>query len=71
MIEVGQKVRFMPYWAENKHSNSKTKEAKTVTGVVTMVNIKHRFFRCEYDEYGVKQVETFKLQDIGNTVWRA
>lgn len=70
MIEVGQRVQFVPYWDISMHDDAKTKKEKTVTAVVTIVNEKHRVFWCEYGYHGVKQVETFKFQDIGDTVWR-
>lgn len=71
MIEVGQRVQFIPYWDASMHDDAKARKAKTVVGVVTLVNVAHRVFYCEYDHYGVKQVEAFKFQDIGDTVRRA
>ncbi len=70
MIEVGQRVQFIPYWDVCHIDDAKTRKAKTVTGVVTMVNYKHRVFYCEYDHYGAKQVEAFKFQDIDDVVRR-
>lgn len=71
MIKVGQRFRFVPHWNVSMHDDAKARKAKTVTGVVTIVNAKHRVFWCEYDHDGTKQVEAFKFQDIGDTVWRA
>ena len=71
MIKVGQKMCFIPHWDIVLHDDKKTRKAKTVTGVVTIVNYKHKIFWCEYDHYCSKQVETFKFCDIGDVVWRA
>lgn len=68
MVEVGQRVRFVPYCNLGEHDNAKTKKAKTVMGVVTIVNYKHRVFWCEYEYKGVRQIETFNFADIGVTV---
>lgn len=68
MVKVGQRVRFVPYWNESIHDNAKERKAKTVTGVVTTVNAKHRVFWCEYEYKGVRQIETFNFADIGVTV---
>ena len=70
MIEVGQRVRFIPHWDVSKFDNGKAKKLKTVTAVVTMVNEKHRVFYCQYNIGGVNQVEAFKFCDIGDTVRR-
>lgn len=70
MIEVGERVQFVPYWNVSMLDNAKVKKAKSVVGVVTLVNAKNRVFWCEYDHYGVKQLEAFKFQDIGDTVRR-
>ena len=68
MVKVGQRVRFIPFWNTNAFDTEKTKRAKTVTGVVTIVNYKHRVFWCEYEFNGVRQIETFNFSDIGVTV---
>ena len=70
MIEVGQQVKFIPHWDVSMHDTAKTRKAKTVTGVVTMVNDKHRVFCCEYGHGSTKQVEMFNFHDIGDTVRR-
>ena len=71
MIEVGQKMRFVPHYDVSEKDGKRAIKAKSVTGVVTMVNAKHRVFWCEYDHYGSKQLEAFKFQDIGDRVRRA
>jgi hypothetical protein len=71
MIEVGQRVQFVPYWDLSKLDDARTRKAKTVVGVVTEVNVRHRLFYCSYNRNGVKYIESFKFQDIGDTVWRA
>ena len=68
MVEVGQRVRFVPYWNLGEYDNAKTKKAKSVAGVVTIVNAKHQVFWCEYAYKGVRQIETFKFVDIGDAV---
>lgn len=68
MVEVGQRVRFVPYWNLGAFDDAKTKKTKSVTGFVTIVNYKHRVFWCEFEYKGVRQIETFNFADIGVTV---
>lgn len=70
MVEVGQRMCFVPHWNMSDKDDKRTKKAKTVTAVVTLVNERNRVFWCEYDHYGTKQVEAFKFQDIGDRVRR-
>ena len=70
MVEVGQRMKFIPCWDYSSKDTAQEKKNKIITGVVVKVNAKHLIFFCEYDHYGPKQIESFKFQDIGNTVWR-
>jgi hypothetical protein len=68
LVRVGQRVRFVPYWLVGEFDDEKAKREKSVTGVVTIVNEKHRLFWCECAYKGVKQIETFHFADIGKVV---
>lgn len=66
MIEVGDKIRFVPGAWQNfsydEHSVMETYGAdKDVLGTVIEVNVPHRWYRVEYETRGGKQHETFKF----------
>ena len=70
MIEVGQKVRFIPYWNITGHDDEETKLEKTVTGKVIFVHRKHKQFTVKYTSRGGnEQKETFKMSQIGQDVF--
>ena len=70
MIEVGQKVRYMPHcssMADKPHP--KEVGEKTITGVVVYVSERHHYFCVEHiAKSGVKLWEAFKFCDIGKKV---
>lgn len=69
LVSVGDKMRFVPHWNVSIHDDAKAKREKEVFAEVVMIN-KHGVFWCEYYAHGVKFLESFQLQDIGNTVRR-
>ena len=68
MIEVGQKVRFVPYWNIVRHDEEEIKQVKTVTGKVIFVHRKHKQFTVKYSCGGPEMKETFKFSQIGQDV---
>lgn len=68
MIDIGQKVRFIPHWNESIHDDEATKREKTVTGKVIYVSRQHKQFTVKYPCGGTMQKETFKLSQIGEDV---
>lgn len=61
MIEVGDKVRFIP-GAFLEHSENFAEELRReVTGTVIQVNEEHRWYRVEYDMPGYIGHECFKF----------
>lgn len=65
MIELGQKVRFVPHWNKSTVDDRATIRAKTITGKVIYVNHQNSNFTVEYSCGGPAQRETFKFFDIG------
>lgn len=69
MIDIGQKVQFIPHWNISGYDNEETKREKTVTGKVIYVNRKHKQFTVKYTSCGGnEQKETFKMSQIGKDV---
>lgn len=70
MIELGQKVRFVPYWNITGHDDNATKLEKTIVGKVIYVNRHHNTFTVKYSSRGGnEQKETFKMSQIGQDVF--
>ena len=69
MIDIGQKMRFVPYWNKSEHDDEATKREKTITGKVVYINRDHRTFTVEYSARGGnKQKETFQFSQIGEDI---
>ena len=69
MIEVGQKVRFVPYWNISCMDTKKERQAKEITGKVIFVHRKHKQFTVKYSSCGGPEMkETFKMSQIGQDV---
>ena len=72
MIDIGQKMRFIPYWNQNAHDSDATKRENMVTGKVIYVNRHHKQFTVKYScRGGTEQKETFKLSQIGQDIFVA
>lgn len=70
MIEVGQKMRFIPHWNKSEHDDEDAKRDKTIVGTVVYVNRDHKQFAVEYSSCGGnKQKETFKFSQIGKDIF--
>ena len=69
MIDIGQKVRFIPYWNISGIDTPKERKEKEITGKVIYVNRKHKQFTVKYSSCGgAEQKETFKMSQIGQDV---
>lgn len=68
MIDIGQKMRFIPYFNINEHDDEEAKREKTVTGKVIYVNRQHKQFTVKYNCGGTMMKETFKFTDIGKDI---
>lgn len=68
MIDIGQKMRFIPHFNINVHDDEEAKRENTVTGKVIYVNRKHKQFTVKYNCGGTMQKETFKFTDIGKYI---
>jgi len=69
MIEVGQKVRFIPCCFKlSAQPTAEEIREKTVTGVVVYINERHNFFCTEHSAGEHKLWEAHKFSDIGEAV---
>lgn len=68
MIDIGQKVRFVPCWNVKAYDSEEEIRAKTVTGKVIYVDRAHKKFTVKYSCGGTVQKETFKFSEIGKEV---
>ena len=68
MVDVGQKMRFVPSWNKNAFDDEQTIKEKSVIGKVIYVNRQHKQFTVKYPCGGTKQKETFKFSEIGKTI---
>ena len=69
MIDIGQKMRFIPHYNINEHDDEEAKRKKTVTGKVIYVNRQHKQFTVKFNCGGTMQKETFKFTDIGEEIF--
>lgn len=69
MIDIGQKMRFIPHWNISENDDEATKRKKMVTGKVIYVNRQHKQFTVKYSHCGVADMkETFKFSQIGTDI---
>ena len=66
-LKIGQKVRFSPLKDVRVFGFEDDKSEKT--GVITYINVPHRWFLVEYDGLGCKLRSGYKFSDIGLTVF--
>ena len=70
MIDIGQKMRFVPYWYKNEKDTPEEAERRTITGKVIYVNRDHKQFTGKYTCCGGPQMkETFKFSQIGKDIF--
>jgi hypothetical protein len=68
MIQIGQRVRFVPEYMKCKPFSYEERRTAKVTGTVVYINQAHRYFVAEFDCGNTKQREAFKFYYIGKTV---
>lgn len=69
MIDIGQKVRFVPCWNVKTYDSEEEIRAKMVTGKVIYVDRAHKKFTAKYYCGGTTQKETFNFVDIDKEVF--
>ena len=69
MIDIGQKVRFVPCWDKKAYDIAEEFRTKSVTGKVIYIDRAHRKFTVKYDCGGTVQKETFKFADIDKDIF--
>ena len=68
MIDIGQKVRFVPCLDKKVGEPEEIIREKTVTGKVIYVDRAHKKFTVKYSCGGTIQKETFKFSELGKEV---
>ena len=68
MIDIGQKVRFVPCWDKKAFDSEEEIRRKSITGKVIYVDRAHKTFTVKYSCGGTVQKETFKIADLGKEV---
>lgn len=69
MIDIGQKMRFVPYWNIGGIDTPEEIQQKTITGKVIYVDRDHKKFTVKYSVCGGnEQKETFKFSQIGQDI---
>ncbi len=66
-LTVGQQVRFIPLKGIRVFGFEEDNSEKT--GVITYINVPHRWFLVEYDGIGCKLHSGYKFSDLGLTVF--
>ena len=70
MIDLGQTVRFVPYWNISGIDTKEERTKKEVKGKVIFVNRNHKQFTVKYSSRGGAEMkETFKFSQIGKDVY--
>lgn len=65
MLKVGQKARFDPFRGV-KGFGAEDSRGNYVTGIIVMINYKHKWFSVEYGKPTART--SFKFCDIGSVV---
>lgn len=68
MIDIGQKVRFVPCWDKKAFDSEEEIRRKSITGKVIYVDRAHKTFTVKYSCGGTVQKETFKMTDLDKEV---
>jgi hypothetical protein len=68
MVDIGAKVIFVPGYLDSKVFTPEERKAASVKGTVVGIHSKHKYFTVAWDCGGTRQLEAFKLCDIGKAV---
>ena len=69
MIDIGQKMRFVPHWYKGDNDSPEVTRKKQTIGKVIYVDRAHRKFTVKYSNcVGAEMKETFKLSQIGTDI---
>lgn len=69
MIDIGQKMCFVPHWYKGDNDSKDITRKKSVVGKVVYVNRRAKTFTVKYSICGgVQMKETFKWSQIGQDV---
>lgn len=70
MIDIGQKMRFVPYWYKGENDSPDRTREKQVIGKVIYVDRAHKKFTVKYNCCGGPQMkETFKFSQIEKDIF--
>ena len=69
MIDIGQKMTFVPCFLYSDKDTKHEHRCKMITGKVIYVNRRHKQFTVKYSfGGGTKMKETFKFSQIGQDI---
>ena len=68
MVNIGQRVRFVPGFIKSGTMSEEEKRKESVTGKVSYVNRRTKTFWVKYPCGNTTMTETFKFTDIGSEV---
>ena len=68
MIDIGQKMRFVPHWYKGANDTPEEAREKQTIGKVIYVDRAHKKFTVKYSCGGVDMKETFKLSQIDKDI---
>lgn len=68
MINICQRMTFVPSFRFSDKDTKKEHRAKMIMGKVIYVNRQHKQFTVKFDCGGVQMKETFKFVDIGQLI---
>ncbi len=69
MINIGQRMRFIPHFSINEKDGEAERREKMIVGKVIFVNRQHKQFTVKFRCGGTDQKETFKFTDIGKDIF--
>lgn len=68
MIDIGQKVRFVPSFSKGENDSPERTREKEITGKVIYVDRAHKKFTVKFSCGGTTQFETFKPSQVGTDI---
>lgn len=68
MICVDMMARFVPSFTPCANFTPEEKKAASVRGTIVYVNYAHKYFTVEWEQDGVKYLESFNFVDCGKKV---
>lgn len=68
MMSVGMNARFVPFYDESQKLTPAERREMSISGTISYINWKHKFFTVEWESCGATCRESFKFWEIGKRV---